>query len=308
MRIRRRNHARRRAARRLWGRALDPVALLPYLLADLAARLLSRRARESLARAMARAAFALRVPARRRLEHNLARLMAADGQRSSGGSSPGGARDAAVREVACEAFQRFALAFVDFLELPRLPPPELLRAILTSGEQHFRAARATGRGVIVLSVHAGNWEWGAAYLAARGLPVHVLASPHRSRGVEGFFARRRAAWGVSRLRGRPLWLAAAAALRRREWIAMMGDRPAPGARGSLCAWAAALARRTGAVVLPAAMMRLPDGRYLASFEPPLDARGCAEGRYRAAMLRHVRRAPGQWFGFEPLPEALLELA
>ena len=305
-------------ARRSSRRALDLLALLPYLAADLTARLLPRPALEALARALAGLAFALRVPARRRLESNLARVL---GVELAGGrarpraigetSAPGMARAARearlayVRRAARASFERFALAFVDFLELARLRPAALTRAIVVEGEEHFRAARATGRGVIVLSVHAGNWEWGAAYLAAHGLPVHVVARPHASPGVESFFARRRAAWGVARLCGRPLWLAASAALRRRDWIAMMGDRAVSGARGSMCAWAGALARRTGAVVLPATMTRLADGRYLARFQPLLDSASIAEGRYRAAMLEQVRTAPGQWFAFEPLPETLL---
>ena len=86
---------------------------------------------------------------------------------------------------------------------------------------------------------------------------------------------------------------------------MMGDRPAPGSGGSLCAWAAALARRTGAIVLPATMTRLPDGRYLASFDAPIAAAACAEGRWRATMIGHLRAAPGQWFAFETLPEAFV---
>ena len=108
--------------------------------------------------------------------------------------------------------------------------------------------------------------------------------------------------------GHPLWLAASAALRRREWVAMMGDRHVPGARGSVCAWASALARRTGAAVLPATMVRLPDGRYRASFEPLLMDRSSPERRYRATVLEQVRRAPEQWFAFEPVPDTLLEPA
>jgi len=280
-------------------RVLDSLALTPYLAADLSARLLPRAWVQMLARLLARLAFELRVPARRTLETNLRRLVS--------DASPAIAEEpsAYVRRAARGAFERFALAFVDFLTLPRLRPQTLCAAIAVDGEEHYQRARASGRGVIVLSVHAGNWEWGAAFLAARGVPLNVVARPHKSPSIESFYARRRAAWGVARLRGRPLWLAASAALRRHEWIAMMGDRPASGAHGSSCRWAAALARRTGALVLPATMTRLGDGRYLATFEPPLDAVACAEGRYRDAMLRHVRRAPGQWFAFEPLPDALL---
>ncbi len=283
----------------------DRLAWLPYALADVCARTLPRPLLETVARAAARLAFALRVPARARLEANLARVLGAAGHPDAPGAArPPGRASAAVRRTAREAFEEFALTFLDFLTLSRLARPALERGIVVSGAEHLAHARGTGRGVIVLSVHAGNWEWGAAWLASRGTPVRVVARPHASAKVERFFARRRAAWGVSRLCGRPLWRDASDALRRSEWVALMGDRPSHGARGSLCAWAAALARRTGAIVLPAAMTRLPDGRYLASFEPPLDAAACAAVGFRDVMLRQVRRAPGQWFAFEPLAETI----
>jgi len=109
---------------------------------------------------------------------------------------------------------------------------------------------------------------------------------------------------VRALPERPLWRAAAAALRRREWVALIADRGGPEARGSVCAWAAALSRRTGALVLPAVMVRLPDRRYAAYIEPPLSAergRGLAFGE---TLRRYVRRYPAQWFAFEPLPGGL----
>ena len=286
--------------------ALASLALVPYLSADALARVLPRPALESLARAVARIAFELRLPARRRLEANLELVRAFD-RVASHGATCGADREAraAVRHSARDTFEHFALAFADFLTLGRMGRDALESAIVVRGEHHYRAARDSGRGVIVMSAHAGNWELGAAFLAARGSRVHMVARRHASERVESFFARRRAAWGVSRLCGRPLWLSASAALRRKEWVAMMGDRPSPGSNGSLCAWAAALARRTGAIVLPATMTRLPDGRYLASFDAPIDAAACAEGRWRSTMISHLRSAPGQWFAFETLPEAFV---
>jgi Kdo2-lipid IVA lauroyltransferase/acyltransferase len=275
-----------------WVRPLvNAAAYAPYAMAELSSRVLPRAWVERLACAIARVAFELDPPARRSLERNLAGIL------------PRAPR-ADLRRHAREAFRHFALAFVDFLRLPRLSAPALREAIEVHGLEHFEAARASGRGVIVISAHAGNWEWGAAYLADHGARVHVVARPHGSRWVERFFARRRAAWGVHALRDRPLWAAASRALRRREWVALMGDRPAPGIRGSLCAWASALARRTGAVILPAAMVRLEDGRYRTWFAPPLDAESLENGGYREAMIRHVREWPDHWFAFEPLPEGL----
>ena len=271
-----------------WGvavvhRVRDLASLAPYLLAEAFARRISPALTEACARWAARLAFELRVPARRQLERNLEQTLRVDG---------GAAR---------AAFENFALSFVDFLRLDRLGRRVLESRIVVEGAEHFAAARDSGRGVIVLSAHTGNWEWGAAYLASRAPRVHLVAREHKSGPVERFFARRRAAWGVSRLCGSPLWIAAAQALRRREWVAMMGDRPAPESHGSLCAWATALARRTGALVLPATMMRLPDGRYVASFHPAMEGETCSDRRWWGAVLHRLRRAPEQWFAFEPLP-------
>jgi hypothetical protein len=106
---------------------------------------------------------------------------------------------------------------------------------------------------------------------------------------------------VETLRGVPLWSPAASALRRGEWVALLGDRPALGAQDSMCAWAGALARRTGALVLPGVMVRVGPRRYRACFGAPLTAEQCATGGYGAAMRRYLRRYAGQWCAFEALP-------
>jgi KDO2-lipid IV(A) lauroyltransferase len=265
------------------------LAVLGYFIADHLARVLPAGIADRLALRLAGLAFAIRPPARAALEANLARLMP-------------GATPAARRARAREAFEHFALSLVDILRLGRLDPEALGRAIEIRGAEHLERARAAGRGVILLSAHLGNWEWGAAWLAARGERVSVLSRPHPHPWVERFYARRRQAHGVGMLRGRPVWPRAAGALRRREWVALMGDRCCAG--GSAWAWAAALARRTGAVVLPAVMLRLAPGRYAACFEPPLTPDACAAGAHRAAIHRQLERHPGQWFGFEPLPGGL----
>ena len=264
------------------------LALISYMTADFAIRVLPARVANGLARTCARVAFAFRPAPRRRLEANLSRLL----------ETPG------VRARALESFEHFALTLTDFLRLGHIRRESLPASVEVRGAEHLAAAAASERGVIVLSAHVGSWERGAAFLASLGRHVHIAARPHPSRRVEDFFARRRGSWGVSRLCGRPLWLAASQALRRREWVALMGDRRAPEGGASPCAWAAALSRRTGALVLPAVMLRLADGRHAACFEPPLTPEQCRGGGYREAMRRCLERAPGQWCAFEPLPEGL----
>jgi KDO2-lipid IV(A) lauroyltransferase len=271
------------------------LTLLGYLAADLLVRMLPARAADRLGVGIARLAFALRVPARARLEENLSRLLE---------RKPGPPLEAVARE----AFDNFARSFTDFLRLGHAPPGDLAGAVEVHGAEHLEAARTSGRGVILLSAHLGNWELGAAWLAAGGTPVHLVARAHPSPWVERFYARRRHAWGVRLMSDRPLWRPAAAALRRREWVALMADRSTPelgtGRRASVCAWASVLARRTGALVLPAVIVRQPGGRHALHFERPLEPAAVRADGFVESLRLHLQRHPRQWFAFEPLPEGL----
>jgi KDO2-lipid IV(A) lauroyltransferase len=266
------------------------IAWLAYVVADLLARTLPVAWADALAVGLARVVFRLRPPARRALEENLARLTGGD--------------DAARERVARRGFESFALGLVDFLRLSRTRRGVLLGETRLSGVEHLEAARASGRGVIVLSAHLGAWERGAAVLAVRHSGLRIAARDHASGHVERFFARRRARFGVGRLSGTPLWRGAADALRRGEWVALMGDRNAPGARGSVCAWAAALARRTGAVVLPAVVVRDASGAWTLCLDAPLGPEACAAGGLRDALRRWIEVYPDQWCAFEPLAEGI----
>jgi KDO2-lipid IV(A) lauroyltransferase len=259
--------------------------VLGYLIADLGVRLLPPALADRLGVWLARGVFALRPPARRAAELNLSRL--------EPGLEPN-----RRRRLARLAFEHFALVLVDFLRGGHRGTSDC--AVTVRGRRHLDRALATRRGVILLSAHIGHWERGAAFVAAAGAPLRVVARPHPHRWVEGFFRRRRLQAGVETLEGRPLWAPAAGALRRGEWVALLGDRAA-GATGSVCGWAAVLARRTGAIVLPAVMVRVAPRRYAACFGPPLSPRACAGGGYRAAMRRFLRRYPSQWCAFETLP-------
>jgi len=278
------------------------IAWLGYLAADLAVRVLPPRAADALAIGLARLAFHARLPARRAQERNLERLLDQP-------SPP------VVRRCARESFEHFALALGDFLRLDSLAPEALERAVEVRGERHLAAARESGRGVVLLTAHLGNWEWGAAWLAAR-VRLHVAARPHPSARVERLFRRRRRAWGVATLPWHARSLGAMRALRRGEWVALMADRPTrgtPGRAGShpalappACLLAAALARRCDALVLPAVMIHLPGRRYAACFEParpPAGAPGSARSArgLGAALARTLARHPGQWCAFEPAP-------
>jgi lauroyl/myristoyl acyltransferase len=265
------------------------ISTAAYRMAEWMVRHLPRRLTRACGVAVARAAFALGVPARRALELNLAPLLT---------------REAQTRRTALAAFEHFAGTFIEFIELETMTRGGLDRSIELRGAEHLESAEQSGRGVIVLSAHLGNWEWGAAALAARGRRLHIATRRHASDAVEAMFERRRLAFGLTRVADDPLWPRVARLLREREWVALMGDRVAPGTHHSVCAWAAAIARRTGALILPAVTVRTGEARYALIIEPPLTAAACAAGGYRRAMRSHIARHPGQWCAFEAVPEGM----
>ncbi len=267
-------------------------ATLAYRAAEGVVGLLPRPTTEFLARAAAHAAFVAGVPARRHLEANLARLLPAEAPERR-------------RRHARAAFEHFALSFVDFLALSRQSRQGLLDAIDVRGLDHLEAARRSGRGVLVLSAHLGCWERAAAWLAATGPPVALAARAHEP-GVERLFARRRGAFGVHVLPAAARLSHVSGALRRGAWVAVMADRGATGeARsGSVCEWAGALARRTGAIVLPMVTVRDRDGRHALLVGPVLDAERCRAGALRGRLREWLREHVDQWSAFEPLPEGL----
>lgn len=262
------------------------LAVLAYRTAAFLAGVLPARLADALASALARLAFSARVPARAVLECNLARVLPAIAV---------GAR----RDCARAGFETFARAFARFLRAPRTPMADI------SGRAHLVAARADGRGVILLSAHLGDWEQGAERLAAEGLVVHLAARTHASRTIDRLFAQRRAAAGVRVLPPGAIYAGAAAALRRGECVALMADRGAARSGGaSVCAWAAALAQRTGAVVLPAVCISGPEGRAVLVVEAPLSPEHCRDGAFRDTMRGWLDRWAAQWAAFEALPEGV----
>ena len=196
----------------------------------------------------------------------------------------------------------FALAFTRFL---RRHGSVGLAPLPVIGREHLEAARASGRGVIVLSAHLGDWESGAAAIAAEGVPIHLAARPQATQSVERMFAERRWAGGVGVLPVTSAFASMATVLRRREWVALMADRGAGmGGGASICAWAAVLAQRTGALVLPVVCVRDARGDLALHVEPPLTPERCRDGAFRETLLSWLARWPEQWAAFESLPEGL----
>ncbi|HEV8699943.1 MAG TPA: lysophospholipid acyltransferase family protein [Candidatus Polarisedimenticolia bacterium] len=213
-------------------------------------------------------------------------------------------------------FYNFSKFMVGYTDLMRLSPEEL-RLRIECGEEltrRFMALLSEGRGLIVLTLHLGNWEVGLAHVAGLGPPVNVVLRQEDSEAAP-FEAEARARAGVRVVSaGESAWngLDLLLSLRRGEIVAIQGDRPfGPqteridlfGAPVDLPAGPFVLAQASGAPILAVSVPIRGHSRYLIALEGPLRVGPGPEG-VRAAMEafarmieRFVGAWPTQWFNF-----------
>ncbi len=226
-----------------------------------------------------------------------------------------------VRRVAWQMMFEHAYHWIDFFRWSQQPEWRLDAAVAcVEGVEHFQAARASGRGTLLLTAHMGNPEVGAVALGKTKEPVTLLYWRDRFATAEEFRTRMRA---LGRVHGIPVdasplsVLPALRVLREGGILAAHGDRdfnntgvpvaffgaPAPFPPGPFL-----LALKANAVIVPVFFLLEPDRRFRVIYEPPIEVghEGDAEANVRQAMARWVevlqRRIaqwPHQWYCFYP---------
>jgi lauroyl/myristoyl acyltransferase len=195
----------------------------------------------------------------------------------------------------------------------------------TEASEHWERTAGTGRGVVLVTAHLGNYEVGSMLPAqAEGRRVHLVREPEPDAEAQAFLQRVVAELAQSdytmhfQSDDPLLGLALLEALQRGEIVAVQGDRPRSGARAvdatlfgrpfPLPAGPAALARGAGVPLLPVFVFRTGRRRYRVAFRPPIEVAATAKrGGLAAAMQRvaneiewAIRREPHQWFCFRRL--------
>jgi len=225
---------------------------------------------------------------------------------------------AQVDEVARRAFRVLAQNYFDLLRLPALDIEQLRASVLIAGWENIEAARALGRGIVLLTGHLGSPEAGMQIVSAADLPVMGPAEHVQPERLYRYLVDLRTRHGLRLIPSDGPLLEVFRALKRNEAVGLALDRDTTGSgvKVMLCGAPARvpdgyahIAAKIRAPLVPAFCYRLPDARARLEIDPPFvaDDRADREEVYRAAIdfgARALERAitthPDQWVVTAPL--------
>ncbi|HEX3890580.1 MAG TPA: hypothetical protein VHX90_06990, partial [Verrucomicrobiae bacterium] len=190
-----------------------------------------------------------------------------------------------------------------------------------NGWENFERANVRGKGVLLITPHLGNWEFGGAFLVQQGVKLFVLTQPEPDGKLTELRQSSRARWGVETLIVGEDAFAFVEIIRRLQegaTVALLVDRPpAPtavevklfGRNFPASIAVAELARASGCAIVPSFIVRKPDG-YIAQIFPEISYDRAAIGD-RAARIQltqeilrafepAIRQHLTQWFHFVPI--------
>jgi KDO2-lipid IV(A) lauroyltransferase len=203
---------------------------------------------------------------------------------------------------------------VEFCRMTRYSPENTRDWMRTEGLEHYLAAKARGKGVLVLTAHFGAWELSSFYHSLMGYPMNAVARHLDNRRLDGFVNGIRGLHGNRIISKDDFGRGLLMAMRKGETVGILVDTnmtppqgvfvPFFGIEACTASGLAHIARKTGAAVLPGFMLWEPaEHRYVLRFGPEVEiphtddvAADILGGTRRATAVLEswIRRYPDQW--------------
>jgi Kdo2-lipid IVA lauroyltransferase/acyltransferase len=216
------------------------------------------------------------------------------------------------RTIARRVFQHFGRMLFELLKFSTLSADEMLARVEFEGDDRARQAYAAGRGVFFLTAHFGCWETNGLVHGLHLAPIGVMARPLDNPMLHDLLERVRQCtgnWVIYRKGGIRRTLRA---LESGQGVAILIDQHIHGPDATLVDFfnrpaatttaLAALALRTGALVIPVFAIPTTPGRYRMIYEHSVQPPGPDSPdpireftqRCTDVLEMYVRRYPELW--------------
>lgn len=195
----------------------------------------------------------------------------------------------------------------------------LARIVRVEGEEEYTAARALGRGAVLVTAHMGSFEVGLGALRQVERRIHVVFKRDESGSFEKMRTRLRRTLGIIEAPiddGLKTWINLRDALLDDAVVVMQADRAVSGQRSIVVPFLhghlrvpsgpVRLARMTGSPIIPVFTLRVAPGRFVVHLHAPIDPSQGASSEASPdptvlAITRSIEsvvaRHPEQWLAF-----------
>ncbi len=230
-----------------------------------------------------------------------------------------------ISEIALRTYRSYAFDCIDFIRSLTRPTRELAAAVIDFDRGPFDRLLARGDGILLVGAHFGSWELGAVLIRKLlGHPLTVVAMAEPSREVNRIRSHMRTSLGMELLEVRQS-IDTPLQIRRRlaenHIVAMLLDRYVGrdrievrlfGQRAFFVKTPSMLSYLTGAPMLPAWLIRHPDGRFQCLFDEPVYTRRHSDREtamreatqtLASGLEARIREHPHLWYQFYPFWES-----
>ncbi|HEX4030614.1 MAG TPA: lysophospholipid acyltransferase family protein [Terracidiphilus sp.] len=221
---------------------------------------------------------------------------------------------AARRKILRGVYRSLGRQLVEFCRMRRYTPKNSRRWLRTEGLEHYLAAQARGRGVLVITGHLGAWELSSFYHSMMGHPMGMVIRRLDNRRLDEFVNSIRCLHGNYVLHKDDFGRGLLKAMHAGGTVGILMDTNMTppqgvfvdffGRQACTATGLAHVARKTGAAVLPGFMVwEQAEGRYVLHFGPEVEMPHSAEvsadivegtRRCTAVIEAWIRRYPDQW--------------
>ena len=203
---------------------------------------------------------------------------------------------------------------VEFCRMTRYTPENTRNWVRTEGLEHYLAAQARGKGVLVITAHLGAWELSSFYHSLMGHPMGMVIRRLDNRRLDTFVNAIRCLHGNFVLHKDDFGRGLLTAMRAGQAVGILMDTNMTPPQGEFVPFfgipactgtgLAHVARKTGAAVLPGFMLwEAAERRYVLHFGPEVEmphtddvAQDILDGTEVCTRVIEawVRRYPDQW--------------
>lgn len=228
------------------------------------------------------------------------------------------ASKAELEKVARKTFRNYSKYIVDYARFKTMDKAGLFKELVRiDGTERIDSALSTGKGLILLTAHLGNWELGGIFFGRQDIKINILTARDSDAEIHAIKDRYRQFHNIKTIvigDGPFSGVEALNALLRNEVVAMLVDRtetvgvsvPFFGQTTSFPSGPLLLAAASGAPIMPAFVVRESYG-YRAVAEDLIyfdRAKGDTDREVAASVLsvfeRYIRQYADQWYNFVPI--------